>query len=143
MDFSIHNNPIKSFIELDVVLTNNKNIEEISNTLNKKLKKLNLALTNETINAEAIKTRTTFLKQIEKPHMFGIYNAGLIAENGLEAIIAAFSGNGVYTAGKQLRKFKISGTPQIIIQHPSKSEANTEVAETKIKFFVQYCIDGY
>ena len=135
LDFSIHNNPVKSFIELDVVLTNNNNIEEISNTLNKKLKKLNLALTNETINAEAIKTRATFLKQIEKPHMFGIYNAGLIAENGLEAIIAAFSGNGVYTAGKQLRKFKISGNPQIIIQHPSKSEANTEVAKKMVELF--------
>ncbi len=135
LGFSIHNNPVKSFIELDVVLTNNNNIEEISNTLNKKLEKLNLALTNGTINAEAIKTRTTFLKQIEKPHMFGIYNAGLIAENGFEAIIAAFSGNGVYTAGKQLRKFKISGTPQIIIQHPSKSEANTQEAETKVGLF--------
>ncbi len=135
LEFSIHNNPIKSFLEFDVVLNTNKNIEQISNTLNEKVKKLNFALTNETINAEAIKTRTTFLKQIEKPHMFGIYNAGLIAENGLETIIAAFSGNGVYTAGKQLRKFNISGTPQIIIQHPSKSEANIEVAETKIELF--------
>ncbi len=133
--FSINNNPIKNYIEINIVLNSDKSLENISNTVNTELLKLNVTLTDETIKAEAIKTRTVFLKQIEKPHMFGIYNAGLIAQNGLEVIMEAFSGDGVYAAGRELKQFKFSGTPQIIIQHPSKSEANEDIAETKVELF--------
>lgn len=135
VNFAIHNLPIENFVEVNLTLNTEQNLSEISNYLDLQFKNLNLALSNEFVSAEAIKVKSEFLKQIEKPHMFGIYNANLIAQNGLDAIIEAFNGNGVLDAGKELNSFKITSSPQIIIQHPLKDGKGEEVAEVTTELF--------
>ena len=136
VSFAIYSSPISSYLQGTVELNEEKNVSEISVEFNNQLQKLNLILTDEVIQAQAVRAKTTFLKQIEKPHMFGIYNADLIAQMGLDAIIAKFSGEGVIQAGSRLKNFKISGNPKIIIQHPSTSSNEvTAVTLTNIELF--------
>lgn len=135
LNFVIHSYPIGSYLQADVVVTGEENLSEISNDFDTALKKLNLKLPDDVVNAIAIKSKSAFLKQIEKPHMFGIYNADLIAKNGLGAIIEAFSGKGIIEAGDELKNFVISGEPRLIIQHPSSSDVETEVKEVKVEVF--------
>lgn len=132
----LHTYPIGSYLQADVVLKSEAKLSGISNDFDVALKKLSLKLSDDVIKANAVKSKSAFLKQIEKPHMFGIYNANLIAQNGLGAIIEAFSGKGIIEAGKELKNFKIDGEPRIIIQHPSSSDAATaEIKKIKVKLF--------
>ncbi len=135
INFSIYNYPVGSFLQATVILKKEDNISAISKDFNKSLKKLNLALSDDVIKAEAVKAKSSFLKNIEKPHMFGIYNADIIAQSGLDAIIEKFSGDGIINAGNELKSFKISGTPKLIIQHPSASDDVQDIAQTKIELF--------
>ncbi len=135
IDFKIHNYPIAGYIEATVVLEKDGNISSISKYFNKELKKLNLTLSDDVVKAEAVKAKSAFLKQIEKPHMFGIYNADLIAQNGLGAIIEEFSGKGIVEAGATLKDFKIKGEPKVIIQHPAISDEDGEAAKIKVELF--------
>ncbi len=135
LSFSSYIFPIKNVLEVDVELKKEDNLDKISHFVNEELKKLDLKLSNEIVSAEAIKKRTAFLKQIEKPHMFGIYNANVIAQKGLEAILNEFSSDRIFLAAKELSNYKISETPQIIIQHPELSEATEGNTKTAAKLF--------
>ena len=135
INFIIHTNPIGSFLQADIVLNSEDKISEISNDFDQNLKNINPKLSDDVVKAEAIKSKSAFLKQIEKPHMFGIYNADLIAQNGLGAIIEAFSGKGLIEAGRELSKFKITGEPRLIIQHSSSGDVATETTEVKVELF--------
>jgi len=135
VSFTLHNFPVENFIEVNLTLINEQNIDAISKYLDTEFRKLKFALTDESISTEAIKVKSDFLRQIEKPHMFGIYNANLIAQNGLDAIIDAFSGNGILEAGKKLTYFSITAKPQIIIQHPLKNKMVEENSDIKTDIF--------
>ena len=135
VSFTIHNFPIASFVEVNLTINNEEKINAISDYLNMQLKKMEFSLSEEFINHEAVKVKSEFLKQIEKPHMFGIYNANLIVQNGLDAIIEQFSGNGIVEAGKELNGYRIKSEPQIIIQHPLKKENNDSNINVKTELF--------
>jgi predicted Zn-dependent peptidase len=134
--FSSRISPLNNFLEADIILRKTASIDEIVNSVSAKLSKLNFTLPAEEIKTEVIKARTEFLRNIEKPHMFGIYNSNELVINGIEAVISSYSGSEFYKAGKELETLKVSGNPIIIIQAPSpKDEANKTETVREIKFF--------
>ncbi len=135
VDFTVYNYPVGSFLEAVVKLKKDDDISRISGDFDNYLRELNLSLSDEVVKAKAIKAKTAFLKQIEKPHMFGIFNAEIIAEKGLDAIVEKFSGDGILEAGKELNDYKITSAPKVIIQHPAVKEDVKDIAQTKVKFF--------
>jgi predicted Zn-dependent peptidase len=110
--------PVKKYVEAVLTLTDDSNLNEIINYFTDELKKQDLALAPEIINTEAIKTKTDFYKNIEKPHMFGIYNSSNFGEYGIESVFDSYSQAGYIEAGKLLNDFKITSVPIKIIQHP-------------------------
>jgi len=125
--------PVKNYLEIIVTLTKDVNLDALANSLSAKLAELNFNIPNATIKFEATKSRTEFVKNIEKPHMFGIYNSNAIVLNGIESVIASFSGNEFYKAAKEMESFKISSKPLILVQTPSvkNEEKDTVVSNTK------------
>jgi len=76
-----------------------------------------------------------FLRNSEKPHMFGIYNAAILAEEGIEGIISSYSGKGYEEANRELNEFSLSAKPITIIQHPefkNKSGVSTDINQVNI-----------
>ena len=136
INFSSRISPLNNFLESDIILSEAANIDELVNSFSAKLFKLNFTLPAEEIKTEVIKARTEFLKNIEKPHMFGIYNSNELVINGIEAVLASYNGNEFYKAGKELETLKVSANPIIIIQSPSlKNETNKTETVQEIKFF--------
>jgi predicted Zn-dependent peptidase len=130
--------PVKSFLEVSSVLKNNSNLNEIQDYLLSLLTKVKFNPANETVKSKSIKARTQFLKNTEKPHMFGIYNASLFAEYGIESILAHYSGEGYKLAAEKIRKFGLNGNPVTIIQHPQLNEMRDVVEKkTQPELFVQ------
>ncbi|MDX1700143.1 MAG: insulinase family protein, partial [Melioribacteraceae bacterium] len=79
LEFTVRESPVKNYLQVSLALTDDKNLGEIKNELMNSLSSVKYELAPETIENESIKARTRFLKNTEKPHMFGIYNASIIA----------------------------------------------------------------
>ncbi len=132
LSFDTKQFPVKSFVEVSLTLDDNSNLNQIKNYLLTLLAKTKPNIDAETVKAKSIKTRTQFLKNTEKPHMFGIYNASLLSEYGIETTLSHYSGAGYKTAAKALRDFHLKGNPIVIIQHPSKNKNTETITEKSI-----------
>jgi predicted Zn-dependent peptidase len=134
LNFEIIQTPIANFLQLTLVLGNQSNMNAITNNLNRFMHKQKFGLPAKIAEAEAIKNKTFFLKQTEKPHMFGIMYASTIAEKGADAILDAYDETLYKEASRKLSEFKITTNPFLIFQHPAKKsgkESHTNI-ETKI-----------
>lgn len=136
VEFSQKNFPVKNFIEATLVLTDDSNIDTISNSFLDLLYKIKFQIPEETINNESVKARTRFLQNTEKPHMFGIYNAYLFAQYGVEQILSLYTGKDFFNAADELKSFSLNKNFVTIVQHPVKeSKINAEKKEHKAEIF--------
>ncbi|MCW8996419.1 MAG: insulinase family protein [Psychromonas sp.] len=136
IDFQIRSNPIQNYLETALKIDDMNKLNDIIDKFNSELQNLNLSLPPEIINSEAVKTRTNFYMNVEKPHMFGIYNASTIAENGIESVFESYSKEGYNSAGKMLINFSVDSDPIIIIQQPKETEEDKmTTGKVKIDLF--------
>ena len=136
LSLSTRLSPVKNFVEADIIPVEGADFDKIINTLSQKLRSISFVLPGETIESEAVKARTEFLKNIEKPHMFGIYNSGVLVEDGIEAVLASYYSGEYYRAAIELGKLKLETQPLIIIQSPSnKPELESADAVNVVKQF--------
>jgi predicted Zn-dependent peptidase len=128
--------PIKNYLEAKITLTKDIDLDALAESLSAKLADLSFALPMGIIKFEATKARTEFVKNIEKPHMFGIYNSNAIVQDGIESVLASFSGDEFYNAAKELESMKIASKPLILVQATSakNEKENTDVV-SNIKQF--------
>ena len=122
---------LAAYLEVNMIITDNIVIDEIVKSVSSYLQGNSWEFAKEKLDTEAIKSRTGFLKNIEKPHMFGIYNAHEFAINGIEAVLASYSSDIYYEAAENLRQLNIGSEPIIILQHPAKTETK-DVGSTVI-----------
>jgi len=121
--------PVAAFIQATLTFDNGENVQKIISEFVTLMKETKLNITKEEAETEAVKARTRFLKNTEKPHMFGIYNAGLLAEQGIEAILEAYGGEGYLKAFEESKAFDFTNQePAVIIQHPAKDATEKNVA---------------
>ena len=134
VEFSTRQYPALNYLEASLILKDEKNINAVQKSFYDLIAQLKLEIAKETISNEAVKTRTKFLQNTEKPHMFGIYNASLFAEYGIEAILSSYTGKGFTLAAEELQKFELSNYFVTIIQHPEiKNEVSNKLIDAEIK----------
>lgn len=136
ISFQIRTNPVRNFVEATLKIVDEKNLSGIINEFKIEIKDIQLSLHSETVYAEMVKTKTDLYLNVEKPHMFGIYNANILAQEGIETVFESYSPQGYLKAADMLKTYKIDSDPLIIIQHPDVAveEVNT-TGEVQIKLF--------
>ncbi|HGY57338.1 MAG TPA: insulinase family protein [Caldithrix abyssi] len=127
--------PLRSYIELSCLVDPNADINAITDFLDKKLRSFKFSLSQEALIAEINKKRTAFLRNIEKPHMFGIYNAHKFAVNGIEAVLRSYDKSGYLKAAKELSDFSETRAPVVIVQKPEKRTGGKKQQEVVTKYF--------
>ena len=134
--FGTRLSPLKNYLEATVILADDVDLNALAKSLSTKLAELSFALPHVTVQYEATKARTEFVRNIEKPHMFGIYNSTAIVLNGIESVLASFTGNEYYKAAKELESLKITSETLILVQTPSvKSGKDNTGVVNNIKQF--------
>ena len=129
--------PIIDYMKIALRLPEEAISANIINIIDKKVKNIPFALPIEMINSQAIKTRTNFYKNIEKPHMFGIYNAELFAVYGIEVVLMSYQGKHYHTAAEELSTLVLNEKPVTIIHHPFKHKsAQIEQENVQTKRFM-------
>ena len=111
--------PFSDFLEATLILKTHVDDDSLLSALTSELSGLNFALPGETVTAELTKTRTEFARNIEKPHMFGIYNADALAKEGVEAVLSAFGQDKLADAAKELAGLKLGPHPFVLVQSPA------------------------
>ena len=133
--FAVRRSHLGNFLESTVLLSKNPEYDGLIQSLTAKLGKVNFALPAEMVRSEVTKARTEFVKSIEKPHMFGIYNSDELVRNGIDAVLESFNGKEYYTAARSLEGLKIGSHPYIVIHTPSskkEKEAVEASASTRV-----------
>ncbi|MGD0036878.1 MAG: insulinase family protein [Bacteroidota bacterium] len=125
-----------NFLEAMVTLKTEVPYDSLVSSVSIKLARLNFKLSPEMVKAELTRARTEFVKNIEKPHMFGIYNSDELVKNGIESVLASSTGGDSYNAAKDLATLKIGTAQFILLQMPSGKKGNdkTETQNTT-RFF--------
>lgn len=117
--------PVANFIQVTLRLKSEpENYAPLANKINTVLQQTSFEFTPEEIKTEATKAKTAFLKNIEKPHMFGIYNADQIAVQGFESVLDSYDSAVYFKEGKALSAFKVPANPVVLIQLPDKAPTN-------------------
>jgi zinc protease len=136
ISFSTRSSHMGNCLQAMVTLDKDVDVNTLINATTKKLAAMSFKLPIETVKSEVTKTRTEFAKNIEKPHMFGIYNSDAIVKNGIEAVLSSYSGNEYYSAAKELERLAVSSPSIVIIQSPSaKKEKENADVPTSVKLF--------
>jgi hypothetical protein len=129
--------PIKSFLKISAIVEEKNNLNDMVNAINQLVKKVKFQLPDESIRFLATAKKTTFLKNVEKPHMFGIYNAGIFAEGGIEAVLASYSTAAYMPAASDLSTYFVWENPVVILQSPEiKSEVESQSQKKHAQLFV-------
>ncbi|OQX95079.1 hypothetical protein B6I21_07295 [candidate division KSB1 bacterium 4572_119] len=119
--------PISNYLTVTIALTGDVDFAELRKAVSLKLSAIDFTLPEATIKSQVSKTRTSFLKNIEKPHMFGIFNANEFAINGIEAVLASYSGDRFFTAAKQLEAIDLDSDPIIVFQNPVEQQVSETI----------------
>jgi hypothetical protein len=82
---------------------------------------LKFSMKKESVTAFTTAEKTAFYKSLEKPHMFGIYNAHIFARKGIDGFLSSFDSKLYQKASDSLKIFKIPNNPTVIIHHPMDS----------------------
>jgi len=133
---SLHDSPFKNFIEVKTTLKKEMDTDNISTEIRSFVNNLKLNITESGLNSEILKTKTSFLKNIEKPHMFGIFNAYNFAVYGIEPVLTLYGGSELLSASKNLKNINISSSPITLIQSPApESKKGSESNQARTQLF--------
>ncbi len=128
--------PVISFLKLKLVLSSGDKIRALKDYVSSKVKNLTFSLTDAEVKNEAIKLKTEFFKNIEKPHMFGIFNADKFAVGGIEAVLSSYSPESIFKAAEEIKKLRINEKPVAIFIQPIIKENNgKKTSEIELKLF--------
>ncbi len=125
----LHSSPIANYVEMKVNLKLESQLDEISQLLNKTVKKTKFRIPSTTLASMATKEKTAFLQNVEKPHMFGIYNAFDLAVYGIDGVLDLPSAKDFSEAAGVLKYFRLNMVPSVIMHHAQSAEIAGEAGE--------------
>lgn len=134
LSLDLYTAPAGKFLVAEIALEPVADVEAIRQAVARVLSGLRLRLSEESIRALATQRKTRYLQNLEKPHMFGIYYAGLLAEKGIDASLDYLQTDDFATAADWLKRFRLKDQPRVLIHLPAgesdtmaAGEVNTEL----------------
>ncbi len=115
---SVRNKYIVSHLEIDMIVTKRNSYDGIVETVQKEIPNFKIELSDEKIAEYIAGEKTSFLKNAEKPHMFGIFNAEIFAVKGIEGVLEKYSGEGYKKAKESSQNFSLDFPPIVLLQEP-------------------------
>jgi predicted Zn-dependent peptidase len=136
LSFTVRDSHLNSYLEARVSTSALPAYDSLAAAISREVGKIDFTYQDDLIKNEAVKARTEFLRNIEKPHMFGIYYSSLIVKEGVESLFRKYDDDSYIEAAKQLAGFKFQKYAFTIVQLPqSKKEAAEQSGITTTKLF--------
>jgi zinc protease len=132
LDFGNLHFPVKNYLTATITVSSEQYLQNIAEYVQHDLSDLKLILPPETADYLAARAHTDYLLNLEKPHMFGIYNAETLVLSGIETIFQEIALSSFLAAEQQLRSYRIDSRPVIVVQHP-ESRKTLRPGETSLQ----------
>ncbi len=113
----IHQSSVKNILIIKLVILSENRLEDVISFITKKIHRTRFSMRTDAIKAFSSAHKTAFYKSLEKPHMFGIYNAHIFSEKGIDGFLTSFDEKRYFKAADALKQFKITEDPTVIIHH--------------------------
>jgi len=133
LEISTRPSVLADFLQVTITLNKEEDLEVLANTVHQQILALKFSLPSEEVKTIAVKKNTDFLKNIEKPHMFGIYNAHKFAIGGIESVLQSYSKEPYEMAAKQVEQLRLPQSPVVIVQHSTAMIRSSELASKEQK----------
>ncbi len=134
---SIKQSPIENYLIVKATLKSNENVNSIINTISNEVSDMKFSIKTDAVSAFTTAKKTAFYKSLEKPHMFGIYNAHVFAQKGIDGFLSSFDETIYVNAAKSLKKHRFNNDPTIIIHHPMNTQTDDESQSESVQLFDQ------
>jgi len=131
LSIQIHSSPIANYVELKINIKTENHAPEISKELNKLIEKTKFKISSTTLASLATKEKTAFLQNIEKPHMFGIYNALDLSLHGIDGVLSLPTAEDYIKAAAHLKYFRLKMKPAVVFHHAQAVKGTAETGEIK------------
>lgn len=113
-----HYAPYNKFLEVRLRLSDDAKVNAILELLPQKVTSLSMRWREDEIEALVARMKTEFYKSLEKPHMFGIYNAHTFSVSGIDGWLQSLDFNNYFQSAEKLRHYRLNGDPIVVIHHP-------------------------
>lgn len=131
----IRQSPVGNFLIVKASLNSVNQSNDIISFLSKEILGMKFSMNKDAISAFSSAEKTSFYKSLEKPHMFGIYNAHVFAQKGIDGFLSSLDATMYINAAKILKKYKINGAPTVIIHHPIPSDSQGNLESKSVQLF--------
>lgn len=131
----IRQSPIGNFLVAKITMNSDENIGKLIIFLSDQISNIKFSIRKNAVSAFTSAQKTSFYKSLEKPHMFGIYNAHVFAEKGIDGFLTSFEKELYFIAADALRRLKIDENPTVIIHHPMDTDSDESANSTSAKLF--------
>jgi zinc protease len=142
ISYAIHASPFLDVLLVEISLINTSQNEEIISFIKNETSQMTFDASEAQAVSQSANDQSTFLRQLEKPHMFGIYNANSIATSGLNSTLDMPSDKEYEKARKVLSALKLDIQPTIIYHHPN-SDSSLVVDDTALALQETANLDFY
>ncbi len=132
---SARNKYVANYLEFDFTVVNKSSYNDFTAYVDSLLKSIKITFSKTEIQNAIAEAKTTFLRNTEKPHMFGIYNAEIFAVEGIEGVISKYSGEGYKKVAEKFPEFLIKSKPIVILQEPEKNSTSEGKSELVTREF--------
>lgn len=127
--------PVRTFLILKATTQNEENLDEIILFLTEAVNHIQFSMKRDAITAFTFSHITSFYKNLEKPHMFGIYNAHVFAQKGIDGFLNSFQPDIYADAAAALKHYKIREKPTVIFHHPMDFTRHKTKNISNVKLF--------
>ncbi|MBT6471894.1 MAG: insulinase family protein [Candidatus Marinimicrobia bacterium] len=131
----IRKSPIRNYLIAKATLIASDQLDDLIHFLSNEIRSIKLNIKKDAISVFATSKKTSFYKSLEKPHMFGIYNAHIFAQKGIDGFLSSFDESLYGKAAETLKKFRIESEPTVIIHHPMDSKEKNESGTKSVILF--------
>jgi len=131
----IFRSPVKNYLVIKATASTDEDLDGMIAFLDHAVKGMKFSMKKDAVTAFISEEKTAFYKSMEKPHMFGIYNASVFAGEGIDGFLTSFEPDRFTKAVVTLKRFKIRGNPLIIIHHPMGLENQETSDATLVKLY--------
>lgn len=135
LTFEMHTSPIGNYLIFKIVLSENTDAPSISEELNRLVAGVQFSIPPATITSMVTKEKTDYLMNLEKPHMFGIYNSTTLAIEGINGVLVRPSEADLMRASRLLSRFRLDMQPAVIMHHLGESETQDISDESRTGYF--------
>ncbi len=132
---NIQQSPIGNYLVAKATLSSNENVNSLINNISDEVTDMKFYMKKDAISVFSTAKKTAFYKSLEKPHMFGIYNAHVFAQEGIDGFLSSFDESLYKNAAESLNKYRLNNDPTIIIHHPMGTRTNNESKSESVQLF--------